>query len=61
MSKNYCLIQVKQNILKNLLNDPDITPNKKHKIISLFTKINGDHFKNIIPIEYLLAHIMNIL
>ena len=61
MSKNYSLIQVKQNILKNLLNDSDITPNKKYKIISLFTKINGDHFKNIIPIEYLLAHIMNLL
>ena len=61
MSKNYSLIQVKQNILKFLLNDPDIEFNKKHKIISLFTEINGQYFKNIIPIEYLLVKIMNIL
>lgn len=61
MSKNYNLTQVKQNILRFLLNDKDIEFNKKHEIISLFTEINGQYFKTIIPIEYLLVKIMNIL
>ena len=61
MSKNHDLVLIKKNILKFLLNDKDITYSKKKIIVSLFTEINGDYFKNIIPIEYLVVNIMNIL
>ena len=61
MSKNYDLIIVKQMIIKFLLNDKDIDYEKKKTIVDLFTQINGKTFKNIIPIEYLLINIMNIL
>ena len=61
MSKNYSLNQIKQNILKFILTDQEIEFNKKHKIILLFTEVNGEYFKNVIPIEYLLVSIMNIL
>ncbi len=61
MSKNHDLVLIKKNILKFLLTDKDISYSKKKIIVSLFTEINGDYFKNIIPIEFLVVNIMNIL